>query len=144
MRNSKAMTRKNIGAMPHLSLLREPITIPYMAHVDVDSPEKLRDACLFYATGEKNINMSRTITNTLREAANISVEKYEPAVKPKQKRPKKVEAIPHPRSKLFFGRGKPTAVDNEIKSIISRSRKVESGLDRTILELEALNKPPED
>ena len=138
LRNSSALSRRNTEDVPHTSLLREPVTVPYMAHVEVDSPEKLRDSCLFYPTGGKNQNMRRTIENSLRQSKNFTVEKYEVALIPKKRRPKPVEAVPHPRSQLFFGRGKLTQADREIKNLISRSREVESRLDRTLSELEAV------
>jgi len=136
LRNPKCMTSRPNEAVPHSSLLREPITIPYMAHVDVDSPEKLRESCMFYPTGEKNLNMRRTIQNSLRASTNFTVERFAEASPPKERRIRVKEAVPHPRSKLFYGRGKPS---KDLQSLISRSRNVESRLDRTLLELEGLN-----
>ena len=94
---------------------------------------------MFYPTGEKNKNINRTIQNSIRSSKNFTVEKWHPAVPPKKHRPKKVDAVPHPRSQLYFGRKKLDSADNEIQSLIGRSRDIESRLTRTLLEMEAMS-----
>lgn len=54
------------GASPnHASLLIEPILLPNMQHVHVDSQQDLEESCLFYPTGHKNKNIRREIENSV-------------------------------------------------------------------------------
>jgi hypothetical protein len=134
LRNGDSFSR-GPTSLPHKLLLREPVTVPYMAHIEVNSPDKLRDACLFYPTGQKNLTMSRTISNSLRQSSNFSVERFCKAHPIKKRKSPKKEAVPHPREPLYFGRSNRLANEEDvIKSVVSRSRDVEARLVRTIQE----------
>lgn len=50
---------------PHANLLIEPVLLPNMQHVHVDSQQDLEESCLFYPTGHKNKNIRREIENAV-------------------------------------------------------------------------------
>ncbi|RYG64744.1 hypothetical protein EON64_13355, partial [archaeon] len=45
----------------HCALLVEPVLLPALHHVHVESPQDLEESCLFYPNGSKNRNIRREI-----------------------------------------------------------------------------------
>lgn len=49
----------------HNSLLVEPVLMPSLHHVHVESPQDLEESCLFYPNGSKNRNIRREIETSV-------------------------------------------------------------------------------
>lgn len=63
--NSTVLSSSKPESTPHANLLIEPILLPNMQHVHVDSQQDLEESCLFYPTGHKNKNIRREIENAV-------------------------------------------------------------------------------
>ena len=75
---------------------------------------------MFYATGDKSINLNRTLENTIRRASSYEEPQESPPALP-VKKPKKVkpDSCPKPRPVLYFTKKKGNA---ETKTLIDKSR----------------------
>ena len=75
---------------------------------------------MFYATGDKSINLNRTLENTIRRASSYEESQESPPPIPikKPKKPKP-EECPKPRPVLYFTKKKG---NEETKSLIDKSR----------------------
>lgn len=62
---SSVIPSTNPESSQHSNLLIEPILLPNMQHVHVDSQQDLEESCLFYPTGHKNKNIRREIENAV-------------------------------------------------------------------------------
>ena len=51
----------------HSCLLVEPVVLPEMTHLSVDESLAVSENCIFYPTGKKNVNMRRTMEETVRK-----------------------------------------------------------------------------
>jgi len=65
MRPSQGAMDKTIAA--HTKLLVEPLVLPDMSHLSVDEANEVHEACVFYPTGHKNVNMRRTMEEMIRK-----------------------------------------------------------------------------
>jgi len=52
---------------PHTKLLVEPVVLPDMTHLSVDDANEVHESCVFYPTGQKNVNMRRTMEEMVRK-----------------------------------------------------------------------------
>jgi hypothetical protein len=120
---------------PQKSLLKEPVCVPYMSHIDVQKEESEWNSTLFYPSGAKNITMKRTIETSLKKSANFPVQLKSPSIQSPKRRPKATVGSPHPNfgSKLFFSRSPSKGKDDEIRAIIAQSRKREVDFDSIII-----------
>jgi hypothetical protein len=55
--------KKNVST--HSTLLIEPILLPNLQHVHIDTPQDLEESCLFYPNGHKNRNIRREIESSM-------------------------------------------------------------------------------
>ncbi len=53
------------GTKNHTSLLIEPVLLPNLQHVHVDTVQDLEESCLFYPDGHKNRNIRREIESSV-------------------------------------------------------------------------------
>jgi hypothetical protein len=58
-------TVKSASGYDHTNLLIEPVLLPNMQHVHIDSQQDLEESCLFYPTGSKNRNIRREIESSV-------------------------------------------------------------------------------
>jgi len=65
IRPSQAAVDKTVA--PHAKLLVEPVVLPDMSHLSVDEADEVHEACIFYPTGQKNVNMRRTMEEMVRK-----------------------------------------------------------------------------
>mmetsp|Transcript_13634 Transcript_13634/g.20444 ORF Transcript_13634/g.20444 Transcript_13634/m.20444 type:complete len:144 (-) Transcript_13634:189-620(-) len=57
---------------PHSSLLIEPILMPNLQHIELESSQEFRQNCLFYPNGSKNKQMRKEIESTTKKYESIS------------------------------------------------------------------------
>lgn len=62
----------------HNNLLIEPILLPNLQHVNVDSLQDLEENCLFYPDGHKNKNIRREIESSVVKHHILENSKYKP------------------------------------------------------------------
>lgn len=106
----------------HHSLFMGPVVMPDMrdSYASLAPPMNSKESCLFYATGDKSLNLKKTLENTIRRANGYEEDQSLPPPKP-IKHPKKPEPelCPKPRPVLFYTKKKG---NNETKKIINKSR----------------------
>jgi len=114
----------------HQKLLVSPILIPQMNHISVDEIIDTNESCLFYATGKKNMTMSKQIVNTVRALNQLPKIKHKRYKHKILDRPVIDELVPKPKTDLFFSKdGKD---DYNIKSILHGLRKSEIQLESAV------------
>lgn len=113
----------------HGTLLVEPVLLPSLHHVHVESPQDLEESCLFYPNGHKNRNIRREIESTVVKHHLLENRKMQ---NKHQKSRYRIERIdPYANAKgppLFYSK----APDPEMHEIYSNIRSLEKKIESTV------------
>lgn len=113
----------------HSSLLIEPVMLPNMDHIQLDSERNLAEPCLFYPNGEKNKNLRREIENTVVKHHLIERSQEREKKKKDVYRVKSIDKYAHVQGPpLYYGK----KADIETDKMLLKMRKTEKLLDGTV------------
>lgn len=130
IRNGRNVCGVGIDKSQDSMLLKRRIEIPFMNHVDLDNQKDMEQNSLFYPDGKKNLVMTRTISNTFKDAINFDVRKFPTNKGHKYRSPHK-KGLTREREPLIYSNSKGRE-SPEIRKLINRSRFLEGSVARDL------------
>jgi hypothetical protein len=109
----------------HRQLLIEPVLLPNLQHVNVDSLQDLEENCLFYPDGHKNKNIRREIESSVVKHHILENSKMKTGKTKDRFRVVRKDAYANAKGPpLFYGKEKDPEVADLLKQIRSKERKI--------------------
>lgn len=113
------------GTNSHTSLLIEPVLLPNLQHVHVDTVQDLEESCLFYPDGHKNRNIRREIESSVVKHHILENNKLQPIKKKDRYRIIRKDIYADVKGPpLFYTKPEDPEMKNLVKKIRAKEGKI--------------------